>query len=194
VIASLTGTLEARTAEHAVINVGGVGLKVSAPTQTLAALGAIGQQARLVTLLYVRQEHLALYGFATDEELRMFELLLTVSGIGPKAGIAILSSAPMDVLRVAIATGNADPLTRIPGIGRKMAARIVLELKGKIAAGDLVSSTTVATVEDAEILAALTSLGYTTGEAQAAIRSLAADVGNSVEDRIIAALRYFANR
>ena len=193
-IASLTGTLEGRTAEHAIINVCGVGFKVAAPTKTLAALGELGQQVRLLTLLYVRQEQLALYGFATDEELRMFELLLTVSGIGPKAGIAILSSAPLEVLQVAIAIGNAEPLTRIPGIGRKTAARIVLDLKGKITAGELVSGAAVATVEDEEILAALTSLGYTAGEAQAAIRSLPADVGSSVEERITAALRSFANR
>lgn len=193
-IASLSGTLEARMAEYAIVNVSGVGFKVSAPTQTLAALGEIGRQVRLLTLLYVRQDQMALYGFATEEELRMFELLLTVSGVGPKVGIAILSSAPLDVLQVAIATGNAEPLTRIPGIGRKTAARIVLELKGKIAVGELVSSVAVATVADAEILAALTSLGYTPGEAQAAIRALPADVGNSVEERITAALRYFANR
>ena len=124
----------------------------------------------------------------------MFELLLTVSGVGPKVAIAILSTAPLDVLQVAIATGNAEPLTRIPGIGRKTAARIVLELKGKITAGELVSSAVVATVADAEILAALTSLGYTSGEAQAAIRALPTDVGNSVEERLTAALRYLANR
>jgi Holliday junction DNA helicase RuvA len=193
-IASLTGTLESRMAEYAIVNVSGVGFKVFSPTKTLAALGEIGQQVRLLTLLYVREDQLALYGFATADELRMFELLLTVSGVGPKVGIAILSSAPLDVLRAAIATGNEEPLTRIPGIGRKTAARIVLELKGKIAGGELAPALPVATVQDAEILAALTSLGYTTGEAQAAIRSLPADVGPSVEERIMAALRYFASR
>ncbi|MCL4395309.1 MAG: Holliday junction branch migration protein RuvA [Chloroflexi bacterium] len=193
-IASLAGTLEARLPESAVVNVGGIGFKVHAPTQTLAALGAIGQQVRLLTLLYVRQDQLSLYGFATAEELRMFELLLTVSGIGPKVGIAILSSAPLDVLHVAIATGNAEPLTRIPGIGRKTAARLVLELKGKIAAGELAPDVSVATMEDAEILAALTSLGYTAGEAQLAIRAIPADTGTTVEERITAALRYFASR
>lgn len=193
-IASLAGTLEARTAEYAVIAVGGIGFKVHAPTRTLAALGAVGNAVSVHTTLYVRQDQMALYGFATPEELRMFELLLTVSGIGPKAGIAILSSAPLEVLRFAVATGDAEPLTRIPGIGRKTAGRIVLELKGKIPAGDLAPGTPVGTIEDAEILAALTSLGYTMVEAQAAIRALPADGEGGLEERLTAALRYFAAR
>lgn len=190
-IAGLRGVLEARTAEYVVVAVGGLSFKVFAPTSALARLGNVGDEVRLYTHLHAREDNLALYGFASEADLRMFELLLTVSGVGPRAAVNILSAVPLDTLRAAIASENADLLMRIPGIGRKMAGRLILELKGKVDASGLPAGVAALSVEDAEVVAALTSLGYSAGEAQAAVRALPTEPGLSLEERIVLALRHF---
>lgn len=175
-----------------VVEVGGIGFKVFVPASTLESIGSVGETVTLLTHMHVREDILALYGFSTDQERRMFELLLNVSGVGPKAAIGILSATRMEALYTAIASGNADILTRIPGIGAKTAGRIVLELKGKIDSRYAASGSPESAITDADVLAALTNLGYSVAEAQAAIRSLPVDGNLSTEDKILQALRYFA--
>ena len=194
-ISFLRGIIEHRSPDGIVIAVGGFGLRVLAPTSTLNGIGAVGDEVRLRTHLYMREDVMALYGFATEEELQLFELLITVSGVGPRLALALLSGASVESLRLAIGSGNGDLLTAVPGIGKKLAARIALELKGKIdlrgiAAG---SGGVIAIAQsDADVLAALTNLGYSVQDAQRAIQSLPANGGASVEERIVLALKHFA--
>lgn len=193
-ISFLRGTIEHRANDAVIVSVGGFGLRVLAPASTLNAIGAAGDEVRLRTHLYLREDVLALYGFATEEELQLFELLITVSGVGPRLALAMLSGATVESLRLAIGTGNVDLLTAVPGIGKKLAARVILELKGKVdVRGIVASGNAVGTVaqSDADVLAALTNLGYSVQDAQRAIQSLPAN-GASVEERIVLALKYFA--
>lgn len=187
-IASLHGKIQARTDDSLVLNVGGVGYRVRVPTPTLAALGAVGSDAMLYTHLHVREDDLSLYGFATEDELRLFEKLLTVSGIGPKVGMGILSSASTDSIRYAIAQGNADALTAFPGIGKKTAQRLVLELKGKIDLTGLSAAGELSPVDE-DVMNALINLGYSAAEATRAARAVP-DSAQSVEERVRVALQF----
>jgi len=190
-IASLRGQLVSRGENSVVVNVGGVGFKVFIPPQTAAGLGEVGQPVELFTHLHVRENELALYGFSGPEELRLFELLLGVSGIGPKVGLKLVSLLSAQTLSDAITRGDAAALTRIPGVGKRIAERVVVELKGKLGSALEPSTYASLTSGDAEVIAALTSLGYSVNEAQSALRSL--PPGElSVEERIRMSLQYFA--
>ncbi len=134
-ISSLHGKVESLSSDSAVINVSGVGFQVFMPTSTLSALGAIGKEAHLYIHLHLREDNVALFGFASPEELALFQLLIGVSGLGPRLALAMLSGMNVENLVTAIATGSIDLLTVIPGIGKKMASRIVVELKEKIGSG-----------------------------------------------------------
>lgn len=191
-IASIRGTLEERSSDSVVVAVGGIGLRVLVPASTQAALGPIGSVVSLRTHLYVREDNLSLFGFATREEKEVFELLLTVSGVGPRVALSLLSGASVESLRVAIATGNADLLTSIPGIGKKLAGRIILELKGKVDARGAVEASVALVSPDADVLAALTGLGYTAADAQRAIQALPKDPSLTTEEKIVQALRHFS--
>ncbi|HID86417.1 MAG TPA: Holliday junction branch migration protein RuvA, partial [Anaerolineae bacterium] len=171
-IARLRGKLEAQGENYVIVNVGGIGFKVRVPTSFLDQLGDVGSPVELFTHLHVRENELALYGCATEDELTLFEQLLTVSGIGPKAALGILSALSPDTLRLAIAQGQVDVLTQVPGIGKKTAQRLVLDLKGKLDLAALMAEAPALTPADAEVIAALTGLGYSVAEAQAALRSL----------------------
>ncbi len=188
-ISSLQGRLESLAADRAVVNVGGVGFLVYMPASTLANLGGTGQVVKVHTHLHVREDNLTLYGFGSPEELQLFETLLSVSGIGPKLALAMISGMKVPDLTLAIATGNADMLTSIPGIGKKTASRIVLELKDKIGAGWVITTTGQPAKENADVLAELPSLRYSTPEARRDIASLPADSGLSLEDKIKQALQ-----
>jgi Holliday junction DNA helicase RuvA len=186
-ISHLRGKILLRGSDLAVIEVGGVGFRVRMPTSTLEQLGAEGATVELFTHLHVREDDLSLFGFVTEDELTLFELLLTVSGIGPKAALGVLSAATPDTIRAAIAQNNLDVLTGIPGIGKKMAQRLVLELKGKI---DLTEAELgQVSPLDQEVIAALVNLGYSAAEAARAARAVPSSE-KVVEDRIRAALRY----
>ena len=187
-IATLHGKIQARTDDSLILNVGGVGYRVRVPSPTLAALGAVGSDAMLFTHLHVREDDLSLYGFATEEELRLFEKLLTVSGIGPKVGMGILSSASTDTIRYAIAQGNADALTAFPGIGKKTAQRLVLELKDKIDLSGLGEVSELSPMDE-DVMNALINLGYSGAEATRAARAVPASA-KTVEDRVRIALQY----
>jgi Holliday junction DNA helicase RuvA len=190
-IAGLEGTLESRTAGGAIIKVGGVSLQVHMPSSTLASIGAIGEQVHLYTHLHLREDNVALYGFASPEELELFQMLIAVSGVGPKVALAMLSAMNPSQLALAIATGNVDLLSQVPGVGKKMASRLALELKGKLEGIWVVAPTAHG---DAEVIAALTTLGYTTSEAASAVATLPDTPELSVEEKIRLALQYFTAR
>ena len=193
-IASLTGRLAAVEQDAVVVDVGGVGFRVHVPQGLLNECGPLGSTLSLHTHLHVREAELALYGCASEDDLGLFELLLGVSGVGPKVGLALLSTLAADEVRAAIASEQDKVLSRVPGIGSKTAKKIILDLKDKVQApGDLVlqpPALSELAVEDEEVLAALTMLGYSVVEAQTALQHVPANV-RGVEERLRAALAYF---
>ncbi|MBA7472249.1 Holliday junction ATP-dependent DNA helicase RuvA [subsurface metagenome] len=193
-IASLHGKLESLDSDGAIINVGGMGFRVYMPTSTLSTLGKIGEEVRLHTYLHLREDNAALYGFASTDELGLFQNLISVSGLGPKLALAMLSAMNIERLTMAIATSSADLLTEIPGIGKKMASRLILELKEKIGAGWITTPAVQLAEENAEVVAALTSLGYSVSEATRAVASLPPDSKLSLEERVKLALAYFTTK
>ena len=182
-------------ADYAVIEAGGVGYQVWAPRGVLQELGQVGDEARVHTYLLVREDALLLYGFATLAERSFFEQLLTVTGVGPKVALSLMSSVPLDQLQLAIATENATLLSQVPGVGKKTAARLILELKSKIALGAVVPTFASAppglAQTNAEVQEVLQSLGYSAAEAQAAVAALPSDASPELEERLRLALRYF---
>ena len=190
-IASLEGKLESLGGDFAIINVGGVGFQVYMPTSTLSTLGAVGKEVKLYTHLHLREDNATLYGFASTEELELFQTLINVSGLGPKLALAMLSAMSVEKLTAAIVTSNADLLTVIPGIGKKVASRLILELKDKIAAGWVTTPVAELAAENTDVLAALTSLGYSASEATRAVATLPHDQNLSLEEKLKLALGYF---
>lgn len=193
-IASLSGKLESLGSEWAIINVGGIGFQVYMPTTALSTMSTVGKEVKLYTHLHLREDNVALFGFTSPEELELFLILLSVSGIGPKLGLAMLSAMSVEQLTMAIATGSIEMLTEIPGIGKKTANRIVLELKEKIGAGWVTTPAAQLAQENAEVLAALTSLGYSVAEATRAVATLPASSDLSLEEKIKLALQYFGGK
>ena len=192
-IAGLKGRID-RTLDGAVqIDVGGVIYHVNTSGVTLEEIGGPGDAIRVFTYLYVREDQLQLFGFSSPEELRLFETLIGVSGIGPKLALAILSRVRPEALEVAITSENAELLATVPGVGRKTAARLILELRGKLVPSASVVAGAPAQV-DADVLAALRSLGYTTAEAHGALSRVPRDSELTLEDRVLAALRELAEQ
>jgi len=193
-ISSLHGKVESLGSDFAIINVGGIGFQVYMPTSTLSTLGAIGKEVQLYTHLHLREDNATLYGFGSADELMLFQSLISVSGLGPKLALAMLSGMRVEQLVTAIATGGADLLTVIPGIGRKVANRIVLELKEKIGAGWITTPATQLAQENMDVLAALTALGYSAAEATKAVATLPTASDLSLEEKIKLALGYFGGK
>jgi Holliday junction DNA helicase RuvA len=187
-IASLDGTITHVSATDVVLEVNGVGYRVYLGPSTLAGLST-GQRAKLHTHHLVREDVQALYGFKSTEELAFFELITTVSGVGPKVGLAIVSSRPVADLQLAILQGDDAVLTAVSGVGKRLAGRIVLELKEKVdAAGSTASSDGGG---EAEVVAALEALGYSSREGREAARAAVAGLGPdaTLEDRVKEALQ-----
>jgi len=189
-IASLQGVVDAIGADWMVVNVGGVGFKVSVPTSVLSEGGVTGHEIKLFTHLHVREDELTLYGFAETDDLRLFETLLTVSGLGPKTAMGMLSAMNSGELSLAIATASVEMLTSIPGIGKKTADRIILELKDKMGALAAASPAARLTQENADVVSALTSLGYSVQEATRAVATLPTGKKLPVEEKVKLALQY----
>jgi Holliday junction DNA helicase RuvA len=180
VIAYLRGQILSKTPNAVVLDCNGVGYELAISVTTYTELGDLGAEARLHVHTHVREDALLLFGFAEPTEKRLFEKLLTISGIGPKLAITVLSGISADRLVGAIRSGDHATLTRIPGIGKKTAERVVLELKDKLddlagftAAGEIVRPSLGATAED--VLSALVNLGYPRPIAQKAVESAAKD-------------------
>jgi len=193
-IASVEGRVGAIAADSLVIEVGGIGYRVFAAPSVLAT-AVPGSTLKLHTYHLVREDQQALYGFRTAEELGFFNLLLTVTGVGPKVAIAIVGSRPTPDLQLAIMQQDQAVLVSIPGIGRKLAERVIFELKEKVTAAGVAASSSAAAgngyAGEGEIVAALQALGYSLGEAREAAKLAVADpvVGSGLEDRVKAALR-----
>jgi Holliday junction DNA helicase RuvA len=188
-IASLSGSVRKVEASSLVITVGGVGVRVYVPKTVMENVGGIGRSMSLYTHLMVRETELSLYGFETEEDLMLFEVLLGVNGVGPKVALAILSTLSPELLKSAIMREETAVLQRVPGIGRKTAERIMFQLRDKL---DLTQvSTTVPFVSDvdADVIDLLTGLGFSIVEAQAALQNLPREV-KSVDERVQLALQY----
>ena len=191
-IARLRGVLLSITKDSAVVNVGGVGFRVHPSAAARDRLSGVGQPAEFFTHLHVRENELSLYGFASEEEHALFELLLSVKGVGPKVALAVLASGPPDTLRAAIANDQPDVLTRVPGVGTRTAKAIILHLKDKVGVGLAAAPVAYLTDTDAEVITALTGLGYSVVEAQTALASLPRDPSMPLDERLRQALVYFA--
>jgi Holliday junction DNA helicase RuvA len=189
-IAFVEGTLAEKGADRVVVAVNGTGYEVLVPALTLAKLPPPGRRARLFTRLQVRDDGMVLYGFASADERSVFDLLITVSGVGPKVALAILSILGPDALRRAVVAGDVDAITLAPGVGKKVAGRVVLDLKDKVGA----SVETTSSGPVAEVREALLSLGLTAQEAREAMAGLTPDGDRSVEDLLRDALRSVDHR
>jgi Holliday junction DNA helicase RuvA len=188
VIASLDGVVAAITAGWLVLEVDGVGYRIHAGPATLSSL-RVGQRTKLHIHHLVREDQQSLYGFRSAEELGFFELITTVSGVGPKVGLAIVSSRPVADLELAILQGDEAILVAVPGVGKRLAARIVLELREKVATAGADARSDGG--GEAEVVAALEALGYSSREGREAARGAVArlDASASLEDRVKEALR-----
>ena len=197
-IASVEGVVGAVGADWLVLETGGLGYRVFAPPAVLAAARA-GATLKLHTHHLVREDVQALYGFRSSEELGFFALLMTVGGVGPRVALAIVGSRPVAELQLAILQSDEAVLTAVPGVGRKLAGRVVLELKEKVAAAGMAAASSgdgrTAAASESEVVAALQALGYSAGEAREAARGAvaAASVAASLEDRVKAALRVLSS-
>lgn len=190
-IAHLRGAVEFIGKDHLIVNIGNVGLRVYVPSATRDTT-SVGRVIDLFTHLHIRENDWTLYGFTSQDELDLFELLLSVSGVGARTALAVLAAAPPDQLRAAIALEQAEVLTRVPGIGPKTAKSIVFHLKDKVGIVTRGAEIAYLSDTDTEVIAALTTLGYSIVEAQTALASLPRDGSTDVEERIRQALGYFA--
>ena len=189
-IASLRGQVQELTTDSVILEIGGVGLHVFVPSPVLDQM-QLGDTAFLYTYLVVREDALTLYGFQTKEERQYFNLLIGVNGVGPRSAISALSVLSTDAMRRAIFHEQAEVFTRVPGIGMKTAQKILLQLQDRVPAEAGMEPVTAFSDADSEVLNALTALGYSVVEAQAAIQSIPRDTDEDVEIRLRLALQYF---
>ncbi len=190
-IASVQGTLEHVGPDHVVVQVGGVGLQVQVPTSVTASLGAVGSQVTLYTTLVLRDDALALYGFPTPEGKRLFEMLIGVSGVGPRLALSVLSVMSAQDVAVAIVSADSDALGKVPGIGKRTAGRIILDLQGRL---EQEWGIPVAAAQQAygELVAALAALGYSASEVQGTVAALGEVSELSLEEQLRRALQQLA--
>lgn len=188
-ITSVRGTLEGTGPDWADVGIGGITLRVSAPAPSVEALGRPGETITLYTSLQVREDSLSLYGFDTSEARHTFETLIGISGIGPRVALSILSTFKPQDLAGAVETGDVKSFTAVPGVGRKTASRILLELKGKL---DLDWSAANGAMLDNDAIDALIALGYTQVEAREALSELSAEDSPTTEDKVRLALQNLA--
>ncbi len=194
VIAGIRGKLVSRRLDGAVVRVSGISLLVQVPSSTLDNLGQPGAEVELHTYLSIRQDNIVLYGFSSVEELGLFQQIIGVSGVGPKTALALLSAFPPEQLAPAILSGNTDLLSRVPGIGKKTAGRLVLELKGKLEKGWEGASPALLAETNEDVVAALTALGYTASEAAKAVSVLSHDKDLSLEEKLRLALQKLGSK
>jgi len=187
-IATLEGVLQHRGNDYVIVNVGGIGLQVYASSSTLNQLGTTGSRVFLYTHLHLREDNAALYGFASGEELALFRNLVSVSGIGPRVALGLLSALSPEQLVMAIASENTDLISQVPGIGKKTAGRLVVELRSKLEKEWREVASPLAP-EGADVIAALTGLGYSLAEATRAVSKLSGAEELSLEEKVKLALQ-----
>lgn len=202
-IATIEGRLQSKDANRIVVEVSGIGFELFVPVRLIDSLGELGSIVRLYTYLYVREDNLSLYGFLTEQDRRMFLLLISVSGVGPKVALAVLSVTDSEELSRLIYEEKVRNLTSFPGIGKKTAERIVLELKDKlemeklVAGKGVVEKTKIRGDVYEEALAALASLGISAPNAERVLSRIDTDAladGYGVEDIVKEALKLFARK
>lgn len=193
-ITGISGVLEACRSDHAILRVGGFSVRVFAPSSTLKTLHETGTEVTLYTHFHVREDGLSLYGFSGEEERDAFEQLIAISGVGPKVALALLSVMDARTLYKAIADEDQQRLALAPGVGKRLAARLILEMKGKLpslaALGGTGGYTSGRT--QAEVLEALMGLGFSAAAAQAALAKIPQDQEMTLEQQITFALRSFS--
>jgi Holliday junction DNA helicase RuvA len=193
VIAYVNGILESMEEGLAVVDVGGIGMNVFISGSTMDRMPGIGEAVRLYTYTCVKEDSFTLYGFLSRDELALFKMLISVNGIGPKGGLSILSVMTPDDLRFAIIAGDSGTISKAPGVGKKTAERITLELRDKIKAteADMLGGSSAVTLDDLtgeassardEAVAALVALGYNSSDAMKAVRKVLADNKEAAED------------
>ncbi|MES3014098.1 MAG: Holliday junction branch migration protein RuvA [Pseudomonadota bacterium] len=188
-IGRITGTLAEKSPPQLLIDVNGVGYEVDVPMSSFYNLPGLGERVTLLTHFVVREDAQVLFGFLTHDERATFRLLVKISGVGPRTALSILSGLSVNELAQAVSLQESARLVKVPGIGKKTAERLLLELKGKL--GDAITvPTSIANNAQGDILQALLALGYSDREAAAALKALPADVG--VSDGIKLALRALA--
>jgi len=189
-IATLSGEISQIEDNALVVEIGGVGLRVFVPAP-LRGRVKVGETAFLFTHLIVREDALTLYGFESQADRELFNMLLGVDKVGPKVALSVLSTLTLDAVQHAVFADEADILSRVPGVGKKTAQKIALHLKDKLKPMDALARVAAMSDVDSEVLAALTSLGYSVVEAQAAIQSLPKDAPQDTGERLRLALGYF---
>ncbi len=187
-IASIRGIVNFTGKDQVILMVGGIGVRVYVPRPVLESVSAVGRSLNLYTHLVVRETELSLYGFESEEDLKLFELLLGVNGVGPKVGLAILSTLSPDVLKGAIAREETAVLQRVPGIGKKTSERIMFHLRDKLDLTADVAAMPFITDLDGDVIDVLTSLGFSIVEAQTALQHIPRDV-TDLDARVQLALR-----
>ena len=183
-IATVRGVIHWIGADSIVVLVGGIGLRIWVPRSVLEMADGVGHSTTLHTHLHVRDSDIALYGFCTESELELFELLLGVTGIGPRLALAVMSTLSPEVLTGAVAREEAVVLQRVPGIGRKTDERIMFHLRDKLRVEHLPPGVAMISDVDTEVIEALTALGYSVVEAQSALQRLPRDATLDLEERI----------
>lgn len=189
-IATLRGEITQIEDNALTVEIGGLGLRVFVPAPLRSRI-KVGEAVLLYTHLVVREDALTLYGFETQADRQLFDMLLGVDGVGPKVSLAVLSTLTVETVQRAVFTEESEILGRVPGVGKRTAQKIILYLHDKIRPSDALAQVAVMSDRDGEVLAALTALGYSVVEAQTAIQSLPKDAPGDVEERLRMALTYF---
>lgn len=190
-ISRISGMIWEAGEGYLVVRAGGLGLKVEVPSTVVEQVGGVDQPVELFTYFHVRENRLALYGFLTNESRALFELLLDISGVGPTVALSLLSSVSPDALRQAVLQDEPRLLTRVPGIGMKTAKKIIFNLRDEVIPIEG-KMTPLLTDAEAEIIAALTELGFSLVEAQSALQNLPRDEDLPLEEQIRLALSSLA--
>lgn len=199
--AYIKGELAEINTDHIIIEAGGIGYQVFISLQTLDYLPSVGENLKIYTYLYLREDAMILYGFLTKDDLELFKLLISVSGIGPKGGLAILSTLEADDLRFAILSGDAKAISKAPGVGGKTAQRVILELKDKLSLEDAFEAKTEHVQKNAaaaggsvknDAVMALTALGYSSTESLKAVSAVEITEDMDVEEVLKAALKHLS--
>ena len=201
-IAYVKGPLAEKMEDSVIVEAGGLGYRIFVPNSVLSELPKLGEQVKIYTYYSVKEDAVHLYGFLSRQDLEMFRMLIGVNGVGPKSALGILSVLSPDTLRLAIISSDAKAISKAPGIGSKTAQRIILDLKDKVKAEDILYGGTEATAAPAEVsgvgevgkeaVEALTALGYSASEAAGAVRKVAITETMTAEDVLKGALRHLA--
>lgn len=191
-IASVQGVVQGFRDASVIVSVGGVGLEVFVPTDVFNELSTqLGEPVSFETYLSVKEDSLTLYGFRHAEERRLFELLLKVNGVGPSTALSVMSTLTPQTLAAAITDDKPEIIARAPGLGKKTAQKVILELKGKVLPEGLPPGIAAVTNLDTDVIEYLTALGFSIVEAQAAVQSIPKDAPDDVSERVRIALTYF---